>query len=178
VIMTPGGGQLPSPGAHYESGESTMETIIRRVLGRPLLALLVLVSLLCSGSTAVAYVATRPAGHQSAFPQSQTMEQHLGVRFSRIAVVGDGGLVQLSFVVLDAEKAVEFEASLRKPPVIVSEDRPGGTSRISVMKQGHNLIAGQTYYLVYQNTRGAIRAGGHATVVAGKVRLAHVPVIG
>jgi hypothetical protein len=106
------------------------------------------------------------------------MEQQLGVRFSRLAVVGDGGLLELSFVILDPDKATEFEANLRNPPAILSDDRPGGTTRISVMKQGHNLIPGQTYYLVYQNTQGAVRPRGHATIVQGKLRLKHVPVLG
>ena len=32
----------------------------------------------------------------TAFPQNAAMEQQLGVRFSRVAVVGDGGLVYLA----------------------------------------------------------------------------------
>jgi hypothetical protein len=142
------------------------------------LALLVLVAILCAGSTAVAYVATRGDSATGGFPHSAAMEQQLGVRFSRLAVVGDGGLLQVSFVIVDVDKATDFEAGLGKPPAIRSERRSGGTTRISVMKQGHNLIAGQTYYLVYENTRGAVRPGERASIVAGKLRLAHVPVIG
>lgn len=154
-----------------------MQSLINRALGRPVLALLVLLAVLSTGATAVAYVATRPDPQPRGFPHSVGMEQQLGIRFSRVVVVGDGGLVQLSFVILDPDKATEFEASLKKPPAILSESRPGGTTRISVMKQGHNLIAGQTYYLVYQNTRGAIHAGERVSIVAGHLRLAHVPVL-
>ena len=154
-----------------------MQSFIRKAMTRPVLALLVLVAVLSSGSTAVAYVLTRPASAPSGFPHSVAMEQQLGVRFSRVVVVGDGGLVQLSFVILDPDKATEFEASLRKPPAILSENRAGGTTRISVMKQGHNLIAGQTYYLVYQNTRSAVRPGERVTIVRGRLQLHHVPVL-
>jgi hypothetical protein len=39
------------------------------------------------------------------------------------------------------------------------------------------LRAGQTYYLVYENTRAAIRPGERVTIVDGSLTLAHVPVL-
>jgi hypothetical protein len=62
-------------------------------------------------------------------------------------------------------------------PVLTSESRSGGTRRVSLMRQGHNLRDGQTYCLVYQNTRGAIRAGENVTITKGKLTLAHIPVL-
>jgi hypothetical protein len=159
-------------------GKEAMNALIRRTMSQPVLTLLVLVVVLCTASTAVGYVITRPSARSTAFPHNTAMEQRLGIRFSRLAVVGDGGLLQLSFVILDTDKATEFEAGLARPPAIVSESRVGGTKRISVMKQGHNLIPGQTYYLVYQNTGGAVRGGERASIVSGRLRLAHVPVLG
>jgi hypothetical protein len=94
-----------------------------------------------------------------------------------VAVVGDGGLITLTYVVLDAEKATRFQAGTTDPPVLRSESRTGGTSRVSLMRQGHNLRAGQTYYLVYQNTKGAVRAGEKVTVTKDGLTLAHVPVL-
>jgi hypothetical protein len=130
-----------------------------------------------AGSTGAVYLSTRHSAQSLSFPRSAALEQELGVRFSRVVVVGDGGLVQLSFVVMDPDKATQFEASLSKPPAIVSEARPGGTTRVSVMKQGHNLTAGQTYYLVYENTRGAIRPGERVTIRVVDKQLRHVPVL-
>ena len=105
------------------------------------------------------------------------MEQQLGVRFSRVAVVGDGGLITVTYVVLDSEKASRFQSDAAHPPVLVSESRDLRTQRVSLMKQGHTLRSGQTYYLVYQNTRAALRPGEHATIVDGDVQLPHVPVL-
>ena len=59
-------------------------------------------------------------------PQSAAMENALGVRFSRVAVVGDGGLLTVSYVVLDAEKATRFQSDTTHPPVLRSEARDGG----------------------------------------------------
>ena len=105
------------------------------------------------------------------------MEEKLGVRFSRVAVVGDGGLITVTYVVLDSEKASRFQSDSAHPPILVSESRVEKTQRISLMKQGHVLSAGQTYYLVYQNTRAALRSGEQATIVEGDVKLPHVPVL-
>lgn len=110
-------------------------------------------------------------------PQNAAMESSLGIRFSRIAVVGDGGLITVNYVVLDAEKAARFQIDAVHAPVLSSEARTGGTRRVSLMRHGHNLRAGQTYYLVYQNTKGAIRAGERVTITKGKLTLAHMPVL-
>jgi hypothetical protein len=138
-------------------------------------ALVVLAVSLGLGAGTVA--AARESHHASAYPQSAAMEDQLGVRFSRLAVVGDGGLITLTYVVLDAEKATRFQSDIAHPPELLSEDRSGGTKRVSLMKQGHSLRAGQTYYLVYENTRGALRHGGQATIVYGQLLLRHAPVL-
>ncbi|MET3805065.1 hypothetical protein ABIB25_002065 [Nakamurella sp. UYEF19] len=118
-----------------------------------------------------------PTDRATGFPQSAAMEDQLGVRFSRVAVVGDGGLVTVTYVVLDSEKAGRFQSDVAHPPALVSEARPEKTTRVSLMKQGHLLRTGQTYYLVYQNTRAALRPGELATIAEGGIQLPHVPVL-
>jgi hypothetical protein len=110
-------------------------------------------------------------------PQNAAMENTLGIRLSRVAVVGDGGLITVSYVVIDSQKALEFQTDLGHPPLLTSESRTGGTKRVSLMRQGHNLRDGQTYYLVYENTRGVIHPGEKVTITKGSLRLAHVPVL-
>ena len=66
-----------------------------------------------------------PGPGQPPVPQSAAMEDALGVRFSRVAVVGDGGLLTVSYVVLDAEKATRFQSDTTHPPVLRSEARDG-----------------------------------------------------
>ena len=110
-------------------------------------------------------------------PQSAAMESALGVRFSRVAVVGDGGLITVNYVVLDSEKASRFQSDRAHVPVLTNEGRAGSTKRVSLMKQGHTLRAGQTYYLVYENTGGAIRPGTLISIDDGALHLRHVPVL-
>ncbi|EWT01394.1 hypothetical protein N865_08690 [Intrasporangium oryzae NRRL B-24470] len=112
-----------------------------------------------------------------AVPQSTAMESALGIRFSRVAVVGDGGLVTLFYVVLDAEKANTFQSDLKHPPVLTSEARDGSTRRVSIMRPGHGLRPGSTAYLVYENTAGALRPNELVTISYGGMTLQHVPVL-
>ncbi len=123
------------------------------------------------------FIAKASTTASAVFPQNSALEDKLGVRFSRVAVVGDGGLVTVSYVVLDSEKASRFQTDQAHPPVLVSESRSESTKRVSLMRQGHDLRAGQTYYLVYQNTHAALRSGEQATIVEGDVKLPHVPVL-
>lgn len=143
----------------------------------PVRALLVVAALLLGVTATAGYFALREQHAPSGFPQSAAMEHRFGVRFTRVAVVGDGGLIVLTYVVLDAEKATRFQDDREHPPLLASEERELSTRRISVMKQGHSLRPGQTYYLVYQNTRGALRPGELATIRDGGLQLRHVPVL-
>ena len=153
--------------------------IVRSVIAPRLLVRLVVVVLLVVAAVAAGHtvlsrvtsVSSRPV------PQSAQIESALGVRFSRVAVVADGGLITVSYVVLDAEKAKRFQADQTHPPVLTSEARTLSTKRVSMMKQGHDLRAGQTYYLVYQNTQGALRADESTRIDAGSFQLKHFPVL-
>jgi hypothetical protein len=110
-------------------------------------------------------------------PQSAALEEATGVRFSRVAVVGDGGLVTVYYVVLDVEKATAFQENQLHPPTLVSENRSGSIDRVANMKPGHLVLAGKTYYLVYQNSGGTLRAGETATIRYGRFSLRQVPVL-
>jgi len=144
---------------------------------RRLVTVLLLLALLLGGGTTARILLTRSDDAAAAMPQSSEMESVHGVRFTRLAVVGDGGLLVLSYVVLDAEKASRLQADRDHPPVLSSGARAGGTKRVSLMRTGHLMRAGSTYYFVYQNTAGAIRSHELASVSYGGITLEHVPVL-
>jgi branched-subunit amino acid ABC-type transport system permease component len=80
---------------------TTMEgaTTARQTAVRALALMLVIVL----GAFVVHHVTTtRTSVKERAVPQSAAMEDALGIRISRVAVVGDGGLITMSYVVLDA----------------------------------------------------------------------------
>ena len=148
--------------------ESTSRPLARRIVVAVIVLLMVLI---------VGNIVQSRAQATRATPQSAAIENVLGVRFSRVAVVADGGLITVSYVVLDQEKASRFQSDREHPPVLRSESRDASTRRVSLMKQGHLLRAGQTYYLVYQNTRAALRPGEMTGIEVGSLRLRHFPVL-
>ena len=111
-------------------------------------------------------------------PRSEALEKLTGVRVSQVAVVGDGGLVTVFYVVLDPEKATQFQADRAHTPTLRSESRKASTDHTSIMRAGHAMRAGATYYLVYENGGGGILGSGErATITYRGVSLRHVPVL-
>ena len=119
--------------------------------------------------------ATRPAPGPGTMPTNQQMESTLGVRFSRVAVVADGGLVQVSYVVLDSDKATRFQDDRANLPVLSNPDTGASTKHVALMKQGHSLPVGQSFYFVYQDN-GTVRAHDHATLTTHGLTLTDIPV--
>jgi hypothetical protein len=159
--------------AGFSSEEAPRRARYRRILNIALAT-----AVLLFGGLVVVRGPAQVAHHTPpAVPRSSAMEKLTGVRFSRVVVVGDGGLVTAFYVVIDPEKATQFQADRDHPPHLAAEKRDGGTSRASIMRAGHLMRAGQTYYLVYQNTRGAIRSGETISIRYGGVTLRHVPVL-
>jgi hypothetical protein len=114
------------------------------------------------------------AGHE--MPQNPQIEQKYGIRISRVSVVADGGLITLSYVVLDPTKAQAFQADQEHPPILSSEERDGTATRVALMKHGHSLRPGQVYYLVYQDPANLIRPGELMDIKVGSLELDGVPV--
>jgi len=137
---------------------------------------LVVVAVVAVGLVLVAR-ATSAGAARYGVPQNPAMEARLGVRFTQAAVVADGGIVEVSYTVLDANKATTFQNDVHHPPVLYSTKRRGDPLyRTALMKQGHNLRPGQTYYVLYLNNHQAVRSGGTLEIDAGGQKLAAVPV--
>ena len=126
-----------------------------------------------------ALVLTRPSADAAGpyrVPHDPRIEDRLGIRVERAAVVADGGIVEIRYTVLDGQKASRFQNDTHHPPVLRSERRRGDVYRAALMKQGHDLRPGQTYYILYLNNGGAIRSGDTIDIDAGGIHLQHVPV--
>ncbi|MBM0240053.1 hypothetical protein JNW88_28355 [Micromonospora sp. ATA32] len=145
----------------------------RRRAGQALILLLTV--------TLVAVSIVRFGGYASAktnytIPHDGQLEATLGVRFTQAAVVADGGLVELRYVVLDTQKASAFQNDTKHPPRLRNERSGKLAWRAALMKQGHELRPGQSYYLLYLNNDSAITRGDKIEITLGQRRLAHVAV--
>jgi hypothetical protein len=114
--------------------------------------------------------------HRFPFVSSAGLIERSGVRVIRVAVSGDGGLVDLRYQVVDSEKANAVHDPAT-PPVVIDE---GSGALISRPFMGHihsgRPKVGLTYYVIFENTGTIIRRGSRVTVRLGNARLAHVPV--
>ena len=119
------------------------------------------------------FASARPG---SDVPHDGAMEAALGIRFTQAAVVADGGLVEIRYVVLDTQKGSAFQNDVKHPPQLKNERNGKVAWRAALMKQGHELRPGQTYYILYLNNHNAIHRGDKIRIEAGSHRLAHVPV--
>jgi hypothetical protein len=97
-----------------------------------------------------------------------------GVRVIRVAVTGDGGLVDLRYQVVDADKA-QLVHDL--PPLLIDEGTGGvvmrpwmGHMHMNAPKQGIS------YFVLFENSGDLIRPGKRVTVQLGDARIAHVRV--
>lgn len=122
--------------------------------------------------------ATGPEAHARAVPlvSPAGIVQRSGVRVTHVAVTGDGGLVDLRYQVLDADKAASLHDQAT-PPLLIDE-RTGGVVGELLMGHFHSgrPRVGLTYYLIFLNPGGILRSGGRVTVQLGDARLPHVRV--
>jgi hypothetical protein len=104
------------------------------------------------------------------------LAQRSGVRITRVAVTGDGGLVDLRFEVLDADRAGSLH-DRATPPAVVDE-ASGLVLRNLLMDHSHSrpFQPGVTYYLIFENPGNWVHAGSRVTVLLGDAQVEHVVV--
>ncbi len=95
-----------------------------------------------------------------------------GIRVDQVAVTAGGGLVDLRFTVLDPAKARQLLAGHAPPPRLVVQGsgmelqapRHGAMKGIRVQKDA-------TSFLLFPNTRNAVRPGTRVAVLFGDVQV-------
>jgi hypothetical protein len=120
----------------------------------------------------------RPSGTTAAEQAAKqaVFVEKTGVRPVHVAVTGGGGLIDLRYQVVDAEKATAAHDPKRPPSLI---DEASGKP-ISQTWMGHShtraFHAGTSYFELLINSRGRLERGSRVTLVFGAVRLEHVRV--
>jgi hypothetical protein len=122
----------------------------------------------------------------TAMPASPQIEDLWGIRFTQVQLMGDNGLVEVRYQVLDATKAGRLHADSTSLSVIPSLRVEGSNLHItsrSLMFHIHNdwtqNLDGKVYSIIYGNPGGSIYRNGLVTIVmADGLELRHVPVRG
>ena len=111
---------------------------------------------------------------QPAPPQPPT-EQELdaGIQVLHIGATASGGLVDARFKVLDAAKASALLANPANAPQIFAGDKPPLMPPHHAIKGGR-FAKDQTLFILYPNTREAVKPGAEVYVAFGATRLGPV----
>ena len=99
-----------------------------------------------------------------------------GVRITRVAVTGGGGLLDLRFRVLDPDKAHVLHGPATPPAVV--DERSGLILDRLLMGHAHGdaFRAATTYYLIFENTGNWVHRGSKVAVLLGDAEVDHVVV--
>jgi hypothetical protein len=140
------------------------------------LAYLAMVIVLLDGAFFLPRLLHPPAPLDAPMPSSAAIEETWGIRITRVALTADNGMVDLRYQVLDPRKAEGLGADPESTPRLVSEAASGVVAQTAPMPHKDTLQIGKTYFLLYHNQSGAIRARSYVTLELGGLRLGHVPV--
>lgn len=156
----------------------TLQQRVRGQLRRQVLAP-VLTVLAVAGVYAVhAQAPAAPAAPASVarMPRSTAMELHYGVRFSSVAVTAGGGMLDLRYVVEDAQKARDLGTTRATFPVLVDERTGRTLSGLFMSMFPHDPVAGTQYFLLYRDDGATVHPGDRIAIRIGRSWLQGVPV--
>jgi hypothetical protein len=121
-------------------------------------------------------VASKPANHVPPIVSRAGLEQRSGVRLARVAVTGDGGLLDLRYQVVDPDTANVLHDPAYPPEMV--EEKTGLVVDNLFMGHQHKgrLRLGETYFLLFENPGNIVHRGARVTVVLGDARVQHVRV--
>jgi hypothetical protein len=129
----------------------------------------------------VAAAAPRPTLAASAarssrpLPPPSALEAQSGIQITQIGLAASGGLVDVRFKVLDPAKVRALLGNPANAPQLIAGDKPPLMPPHQAL-HGAKYGAGQIFYILYPNQRGAVQTGSEVSVAIGELRLGPVTV--
>jgi hypothetical protein len=159
------------------SGQLRSPVIMRVVL--PVLATIVIV---ISGIFAYLYFGPGNASREAArvaAEQEQAMNaiaDEWGIRFVHVAVLADGGLLEMRFQIVNPDRVALMFEDLEFVPWMIDEDT-GTEIRLNNLPHSHDIPAGLNEFIIFRNISGVVEPGDLLTLVVGELRLEHFRVL-
>jgi hypothetical protein len=115
------------------------------------------------------------AGHPT--PAAITaIQERYGVRFTMLGLTAGGGMLDLRFVAVDADKVEQLGHHGTKIRLVV--ERTGHTLNSEQMTPHFGKVhVGSQYFALLRNDGNALRQGDFVTVVVGTLALPHLRVL-
>ena len=127
-------------------------------------------------AAAPAHTAAAMAGKTRAMqslPAPSAAEARLGLQLAHVGVTASGGLVDARFKVLDVGKVKALLANPANAPQLLASEAPPVMAPHHALR-GARFSEGQIFYIMYPNTRSAIKPGVEVSVAMGDARLGPV----
>lgn len=135
---------------------------------------LVAVAVIVAGVGLRGFLMARQKWVPGTMPVSEEIEEKFGIRFTFLAVTAEGGMVELRYRVIDEDRAANFGHYTETAPMLV-DNETGEIVDVTIMGlHNHRVEPGRMYYILYRNTKGALKSGHPVTIVIGKYELANV----
>jgi hypothetical protein len=105
------------------------------------------------------------------------LEQDFGVRLGIVGLLASGGLIELKFQVIDADKATALFGESEDMPVLAVEGTSTVLESAKGMKHSLTLLDGASYFFLYTNVGNAVDEGTTVAMVFDQVRVPDLPVL-
>jgi hypothetical protein len=120
--------------------------------------------------------ATNSAIEHSSAVSADELEQTYGVHIDVVGLLASGGLVELRFQVVDADKATALFGDVEDMPLLAVEGSTTVLQSAKGMKHNLQLLDGASYFLLYTNAGDAVHEGSQVSFVINGIRLPHLVV--
>jgi hypothetical protein len=140
-------------------------------------AIVALVALLLVGVVAWQLrPAPNPAIASSTAISADQLEQQYGVKLGVVGLLASGGLLELKFQVVDADKATALFGEVEDMPLLAVEGSTMVLESAKGMKHQLVLLDGASYFFLYTNVANAVHAGSTVAFVINGQRVPHLTV--
>lgn len=102
------------------------------------------------------------------------IEDEWGIRIVHVALVAQGGLLDLRYQVTNPEKAYDLFDAVEYIPRVIADD--GTESSMNDDPHTHDLEFGYQYFFLLRNVSGSVKPGSYVSVAVGDKVLPYVPV--
>jgi hypothetical protein len=120
--------------------------------------------------------AASAVGGNAPMPISRQVEASSGIRVLGAHVVGSGGIVEITYQVLDPTRAAIVEGDVAKTPKLTKQGSGDTLQNTAAMRHGHTMRPAGTYFLLYYNQDGVVKPGDKIDVTIAGTILTGVPV--
>ncbi len=102
------------------------------------------------------------------------IEDEWGIRIIHVALVAEGGLLDLRYQVTDPDKAYDLFDAVESIPRVIAAD--GTEMGMNDDPHTHNLEFGYQYFFILRNIGGSVKPGDLVTIAVGDLQLPFFPV--